>query len=925
MSGGACFCCGVLCSSRACAVTRSKHVQRRVRSLLANVLSAGPCGRSFAPWAAHSELLLSLHCDSCSWMIGTFLLLFTLPRDVSPCSLTYFCMYSILGHILRVRIQRLRNPQCWFSLPVHFSMACAPSVSCETTAACLISSSTSGCSSSDTLCSVHVRVMFHRCGVDRERQDKCIHASFNVRLNSCCRFFTGCPNCLQAASLFLRLLWRLDDFLTQAYHHDSLLSFLVCFWTENWTCLSSTTLRTTCVDKLLVQLVRLVHRFTCITADLAHTWLTIRLAAVELDPDVRTRLLLDMRTVNLMLLQLLLLRPLLLHEKEMLLRRLSIVAPFAAIILRIVLGETIRHGLTLLTGPPVLSFPLAQGNRCWSFERTCTVTQSETCSCPDRSTCAAKHCSLHRGKVLLSWVSWSKPPPPFDRHALWGSSTESVCVMLTLTGPPDCKVAAGSSSAPTPNFMIAEMHEVNWTCAAQCSCTARRLTIVTILIPSRSVDACKATLELSRNSEYVCLSASTRLWLEHLCWLCQRLQLLKSCFRRREKERNQCWQEGRVDLDVRLCGRRQGVSVFVSTVSPARRAAFTAPALLLQGSSELVWHGFVSEGLVDDLLFKSGNRFEFLSLCSSETCQCAYHCTLDFGDFGVLHGVLQCVLGASRVALQLGCCAAYCLYICSAATMTCVNGSTELNWLAGSGVVVLNSCSATMCELRVLLWFIGLVYYIGHSQPPQLNWARVYCGCQPGPTRVALHPGRVVKEPERQPYVHWTTCYDYRGDVDYRRVFLHPSSTCSCSRSGRSWEYIHIWLLSHFLVDCTVCCVRPAGFLPRCWGCTLHWSSACHLCTPSGTMIHCKQREKEWSSRSLNTPETRWMASRGERTVPACTAHRSFLSRCLCGLLRWRRQCSWIIVMLALAMGLSDQTWSDRLLARALFVKKSNF
>ena len=31
----------------------------------------------------------------------------------------------------------------------------------------------------------------------------------------------------------------------------------------------------------------------------------------------------------------------------------------------------------------------------------------------------------------------------------------------------------------------------------------------------------------------------------------------------------------------------------------------------------------------------------------------------------------------------------------------------------------------------------------------------------------------MVEEPERQPYVHWTTCYDYRGDVDYRRVFLH--------------------------------------------------------------------------------------------------------------------------------------------------------
>ena len=29
-----------------------------------------------------------------------------------------------------------------------------------------------------------------------------------------------------------------------------------------------------------------------------------------------------------------------------------------------------------------------------------------------------------------------------------------------------------------------------------------------------------------------------------------------------------------------------------------------------------------------------------------------------------------------------------------------------------------------------------------------------------------------MEKPERQPYVHWTTCYDYRGDVDYRRVFL---------------------------------------------------------------------------------------------------------------------------------------------------------
>ena len=37
--------------------------------------------------------------------------------------------------------------------------------------------------------------------------------------------------------------------------------------------------------------------------------------------------------------------------------------------------------------------------------------------------------------------------------------------------------------------------------------------------------------------------------------------------------------------------------------------------------------------------------------------------------------------------------------------------------------------------------------------------ARVYCGCQPGPTRVALHPGRMVEVPERQSYVRRTTTY----------------------------------------------------------------------------------------------------------------------------------------------------------------------
>ena len=94
----------------------------------------------FCSLRAHSELLLSLHCDSCSWMIGTFLCSVTLQRDVSPCSLMYCCMYSTLGYILRVRIQRhLRNPSELTQSACAFSMAFALSVSCETTVACLVS------------------------------------------------------------------------------------------------------------------------------------------------------------------------------------------------------------------------------------------------------------------------------------------------------------------------------------------------------------------------------------------------------------------------------------------------------------------------------------------------------------------------------------------------------------------------------------------------------------------------------------------------------------------------------------------------------------------------------------------------------------------------------------------------------------------
>ena len=126
-----------------------------------------------------------------------------------------------------------------------------------------------------------------------------------------------------------------------------------------------------------------------------------------------------------------------------------------------------------------------------------------------------------------------------------------------------------------------------------------------------------------------------------------------------------------VDLDVCLRGRRQAVSGFVSTVSPARRAAFTASALLASLPFFFVMHDCCRAVLnsCDTAscrkvsLFSSvvcvssrSNRVEFLHLCNSETCQCAKHCALDFGDFGVLHCVHHCVLDTSRVALRLGRC-----------------------------------------------------------------------------------------------------------------------------------------------------------------------------------------------------------------------------------------------------------------------------
>ena len=107
---------------------------------------------------------------------------------------------------------------------------------------------------------------------------------------------------------------------------------------------------------------------------------------------------------------------------------------------------------------------------------------------------------------------------------------------------------------------------------------------------------------------------------------------------------------------------------FISTVSPARRAAFIAPALLASLPFFFVMHDCCRAVLnsCDTVSCRKVSLFSLVICVSSRAIVTnsfvsaalsrAKHCANDFGDFGVLHGVHQCVLGASRVALRLGRC-----------------------------------------------------------------------------------------------------------------------------------------------------------------------------------------------------------------------------------------------------------------------------
>ena len=86
---------------------------------------------------------------------------------------------------------------------------------------------------------------------------------------------------------------------------------------------------------------------------------------------------------------------------------------------------------------------------------------------------------------------------------------------------------------------------------------------------------------------------------------------------------------------------------------------------------------------------------------------------------------------------------------------------------------------------------LGSWSYLGQSTAFPANWAQVYCGCQPGLTRLALHPGRMVEVPERQPYVHWTSTYNV-----FEEMWNMWMYSCTSPRPARGHDLVDLGITS---------------------------------------------------------------------------------------------------------------------------------
>ena len=72
---------------------------------------------------------------------------------------------------------------------------------------------------------------------------------------------------------------------------------------------------------------------------------------------------------------------------------------------------------------------------------------------------------------------------------------------------------------------------------------------------------------------------------------------------------------------------------------------------------------------------------------------------------------------------------------------SCAPSSSSLGSCTSLGSVLVLALRVRLrCVPHLSVLCSGSWSCLGHPQPPQLNWARVYCGCKPGPTPVLPMP-----------------------------------------------------------------------------------------------------------------------------------------------------------------------------------------
>ena len=451
----------------------------------------------------------------------------------------------------------------------------------------------------------------------------------------------------------------------------------------------------------------------------------------------------------------------------------SVIALQSVQLLCLLACSTLCAFLTLLTGPPVLnrliSCTVKQVLIIWAYIHSRSI-----------HLCCQILFTMLWWRVLLPSVSWSKPPPQFDRWALWGSCTKSVLVLLTLSEPP-------------PSRMDRHQRQHQTSCSQRCATRVERAQHNAL---ARRVDWPLSPLWVLRDlsmfaKQHLNFHGTVSTFVRQTQPSLTGAPALALPTPSTPRTVLSTTRERGINAD------KKGESISMFTCVERDRVSWTRVTQFRVGRSRCShwWSAFqigqscrIHSSLQLLRRVNARNTARMISVTSAFST--AFTSVSWVRAAWLCNSVAASSLpnGATNVSfsnISWAPCCCYWLVSVSAlqqpwpvpmAPLCC-----RLGWLAGFWVVVLNSCSATMCGSKS---------------------ARVYCGCQPGPTRVALHPGRVVKEPERQPYVRWTTCHEYRGDVDYRRVFLQYCCQIIWSFLGTSsWTGVYA-LTSPRTIDC---------------------------------------------------------------------------------------------------------------------------